>query len=328
MKRLNSAKTALFAMVSIPFVLAACAQTASAGTPWAEPTYGSDYTEHWHDGKAEIAAYDLVYPRYGQMRKGSAVAVTVTEPFRWKPRVKADTTDNSFGVVKLNLSEDFPTGIYDYNVMTSAFVAAEPIEGLPAGVPVKMTFSSQEWCGQVWQQAVFGRDRVEHDHRSYFENAADANETLTGQSTFLAEDALMLWARGLAGPTLKPGESAEIPVYRSAAVTRLQHVGVAWDTAVLTRPEGNSRVRSEALGDVEVFTMHATIDRSGRDDRAKYIFTVEAEFPHRIVQVARNDGYTLTLVGVSREPYWRQQDNADQALLENFGMSPRAPRSP
>ncbi|MEM1446935.1 MAG: hypothetical protein AAGF84_12825 [Planctomycetota bacterium] len=315
----------VFAGVS---VLTACAQTPPAVPDWSAPAYDAAFFETWHDGQAEIAAYDLVYPRYGEMRKGSAVAVTVTEPFRWAPRVKADTAGNSFGVVKLNLSEDFPTGVYDYNVMTSAFVAAEPVEGLQAGVPVKMTFSSQEWCGQVWQQAVFNADGVEHEHRSYFENAADANEKLPGYEAFLAEDALMLWARGLAGPKVEPGESVALPLYRSAAVTRLQHVGVAWDSAVLTRPEGTSRVRSEALGDIEVFTMHATIQRAGGGEPVKYIFTVEAEAPHRVVQMARNDGYTLTLAGVSREPYWRQQSNADQRLLENFGMSPRAPRTP
>ncbi|MEM7577671.1 MAG: hypothetical protein AAF328_09360 [Planctomycetota bacterium] len=312
-------------------MLAACGQTPPPAADWAGPAYDDAFFEHWHDGKAEIAAYDLIYPRYGEMRKGTAVAVTVTEPFRWSPRVKADTPDNSFGVVKLNLSEDFPTGVYDYNVMTSTFVATEPApdsDGLLPGVPVKMTFSSQEWCGQVWQQAVFNPDGVEHEHRSYFENAADDNQKLPGYAAFLAEDALMLWARGLAGPTLEPGASVDVPLYRSAAVTRLNHAGVAWDSAVLTRPEGTSRVRSEAIGDVEVFTMHATIDRAGGDELAKYIFTVEAAAPHRVIQIGRNDGYTLTLVGVSREPYWRQQANADETSLKNFGMSPRPPRSP
>ncbi|MEM8782159.1 MAG: hypothetical protein AAGE65_04805 [Planctomycetota bacterium] len=328
MKLFTPFRVAAVLLGSGVLVFSSCAQTPPPASDWPEPVYDEGFAEVWYDGQAEIAAYDLVYPRYGEMRRGNAVAVTVTERFRWAPRVKADTPDDAFGVVKLNLSEDFPTGIYDYNLMTSAFVAAEPIEGLRAGVPVKLTFSSQEWCGQAWQQAVFDRQGVEHEHRSYFEAGADQNELLPGYDAYLAEDALFLWARGLAGPQVEPGESVEIPLYRSAAVTRLRHLPVAWDAAVLTRVEGTSRVHSEAIGNAEVFTLHATIRRSGLNEQAKYIFTVEAQAPHRVIQMARNDGYTLTLKGVSREPYWRQSSNADRALLENFGMSPRPPLTP
>lgn len=305
--------------------LPACAQTPA----WSPPAYDETFRANWHDGKAELATYDLVYPRYGVMRKGTAVAVTVTEPFRWEPRVKADAAGNgSFNVVKLNLSEDFPTGVYDYNLMTSVFVAAEPVEGLPAGAAVKLTFSSQEWCGQVWQQAVFGTKGVAHEHRSYFEKEADENRQLPGKSGFLAEDALFLWARGLAGPALADGESIELPLYRSAAVSRLRHVPVAWDSVVLTRGEQTSEVRTEALGDIEVRSMFATITREGMDETAKYVFTVEAAPPHRVIQVSRNDGYTLTLRGVSREPYWQQNGLEGEAILENFGLSPRPPATP
>ena len=31
-----------------------------------------EFWSHWGDGKAELAAYDLTYPRYGSEREGSA----------------------------------------------------------------------------------------------------------------------------------------------------------------------------------------------------------------------------------------------------------------
>ena len=84
----------------------------------------ADFWDVWGDGKAELAAYDLTYPRYGESREGVAVTIFVTETFSDSMRVKADPglhpKSDEFPVMKLNLVEDFPTGIYDYNLMTSA----------------------------------------------------------------------------------------------------------------------------------------------------------------------------------------------------------------
>ena len=122
------------------------------------PAYDATFDQHWKDGKAELASYDLVVPRYGEDHVGTAVTVIVTEPFNDALRVKSDRGGpGSFGALKLNLVEDFPTGIYDYNVMTSVFVATQPTptKGLGPGDVTKISYSSQEWCGQAWHQAVF-----------------------------------------------------------------------------------------------------------------------------------------------------------------------------
>ena len=39
----------------------------------------ADFDSYWHDGKAELDGYRLTVSRYGQERKGQAVAVYVTE---------------------------------------------------------------------------------------------------------------------------------------------------------------------------------------------------------------------------------------------------------
>ena len=116
----------------------------AGGTP-DRPAFGAEFDQHWSDNKAEIAGYDLVTPRYGQLRKGTAVAIFVTEPFSNSARVKADpgehSPDDEFPVLKLNLVEDYPTGVYDYNLMTSVFVALRPVNNLPAGTPTKRPMS-------------------------------------------------------------------------------------------------------------------------------------------------------------------------------------------
>jgi hypothetical protein len=143
---------------------------AAAADPERFPAYDSAFWEHWGDGRAELAGYDLVTPRYGAERQGTAVAMFVTEPFSAGARVKADGParedgegGGTFQAMKLNLIQDVPTGVYDYNLMTSAFVALQSVPGepaLPPGAPVKVSFSSQEWCGHVYPQALFRQSGV------------------------------------------------------------------------------------------------------------------------------------------------------------------------
>ena len=316
--------------------LVVCLGVASAcGADPQPPTtpvaYDQAFAETWRDGKAELASYDLVYPRYGELRTGTAVAITVTEPFLPGPRVKADQAGgDSYEVVKLNLAEDFQTGIYDYNLMTSVFVATQPANGLPAGAATKVSFSAQEWCGMAYQQALFSKPQrgtpgVQVDSHSYFEGEADQRQTLDRPDGALSEDELMLWARGLAGPSLKPGERVEgVAVFRSAAVQRLQHKPAAWDEVTLSRQAESQQVTVPA-GEFacEVFTAEVSSDIGGR----AYTFYVDADpqSARRVVKVTRDDGYELQLRGAERLPYWQQHGNADEGQLPAIGLQRRGP---
>ena len=44
----------------------------------------NQFKEYWYQGKAEITSYDLEQARYGELHKGHAVLVFVTEEFRLK----------------------------------------------------------------------------------------------------------------------------------------------------------------------------------------------------------------------------------------------------
>src|SRR5436853_3101510 len=104
------------------------ARSGTSAAPGVEPAFGA----YWHDGKAEIDGYRYSVTRYGQARRGEAVAVYVTEPFSRSKNVKVDDPSRSpgdtFDVLKLNLVRDFQTGIYDYNTMTSLFVRSADLE--------------------------------------------------------------------------------------------------------------------------------------------------------------------------------------------------------
>lgn len=298
-------------------------QEASGESP--SPAFGAAFWEHWGDGRAELAGYDLVTPRYGEERRGTAVAIFVTEPFHEGSRVKAEAVGpGTFQVLKLNLVQDFPTGIYDYNLMTSAFVALEPAAGLPAGAPAKVSFSAQEWCGHVYEQAVFGETGVDLSLHSYFEGEADRASRLKG-GPGLSEDALLLWARGLAGPVVAPGETATAPVLTSLERSRLRHREVAWEEAELSRSD-DSREVTVPGGTFEVEEARAVV--RGETGERTWTFFVETAEPRRIVAWETSDGERAELLGSDRLPYWELNGPGGEEYLERLGLRPRGARTP
>jgi hypothetical protein len=159
--------------------------------------------------------------RYGQPRLGQAVLIYVTEPFSEQIRVKADPgrhpKRDEFPVMKLNLIEDFATGIYDYHLLTSAFVSLVPVNSRGAGAPTKLSFSAQEWCGHTYAQLLFDHRYARYTGHSYFDGEADSSSAFIVPANAQAEDALMIWARGLASAVVAAGDSAEAPVTGSYA---------------------------------------------------------------------------------------------------------------
>lgn len=304
-------------------------------------SYGDAFWKTWGDGQAELSTYDLVYPRYGEPRKGTAVAIVVTENFDADTHVKREGTDRKDGkdlpVLKLNLVEDFATGVYDYNLMTSAFVSLVEHRGNPAGALLKETFSAQEWCGHSWMQVDARGGELAHELHSYFEGEGDQKDELPNAKDGFAEDALLLWARGLAGPELAPGEERTVPLLRSLATTRLAHVALAWDSAVLKREKAFvARATSAGSFDCEAFV--ATITRA--DDGVKprfgkplpkttrWTFLVDRGEPRRVVHFENDQGLSADLVASARLKYWELNKPGGEASLEQLGLKPRPARTP
>jgi hypothetical protein len=291
-----------------------------------EPTsrFGDAFWAHWGDGLAEIATYDLVFTRYGAAREGTAVAIFVTETFDGEQRVKSDDPrrPGAFPVMKLNLVEDFPTGIYDYNLMTSTFVALTERDGRPRGHTTKITHSMQEWCGHTWVQFVFDRAKVQYELHSYFDGEADRSEVLEASDDAITEDGLMLWARELAGPFLAPGASTTRPLLDAAKRQRIEHAPPRWRTATLQRATGTHIIEVPA-GSFEVQERRVAIE-----SEVVWRFDVEVAAPHRLVRWENAMGQRGELVAVQRLPYWRMNAPDGAGALESIGLQPRPARTP
>lgn len=133
----------------------------------------SKFNNYWYAGTAEITSYNLSQVRYGEVHKGTAVNVYVTEDFLPKKQVKADYQNKkNVPILKLNSTKKFTTGIYPYSIMTSTF---SPIDVNQE--TLKISFSSQEWCGNTFVQ-LNNRANYQVDFFSYFESNADRKLSL------------------------------------------------------------------------------------------------------------------------------------------------------
>ncbi len=265
------------------------------------------FWNHWSDGKAELNGYDLVQPRYGELRHGRAVLIYVTEPFSRTQRVKAERPGtDTFNALKLNVVRRFQTGVYDYGLMTSVFV--EPDAGF---APVKISFSAQEWCGQVYEEMRFDPGRARLELRSYFEGETGAGSVATADDV-VAEDALFIQLRQLGREKLEGG-TTERRLIPSATYRRLQHkpfalaaTTIAWSgPATVTVPAGSFDA------------MEATYTRA---DGVACTFQVERPYPHRIVGWRCADGEHAQLTGSTRLAYWQTQRLGDEKLLKQLGL--------
>jgi len=141
----------------------------------------TEFGDYWFQGKAELASYELQQVRYGEVRDGHAVLIFVTEDFSRSKQVKLDdptkNEDDILKVIKLNFTKKFITGIYPYSTMTSVFT---PIYLNDDPKTVKITTSSQEWCGHTFLQANLKDNSYKIQGNSYFESEGDQEYSVEG----------------------------------------------------------------------------------------------------------------------------------------------------
>jgi hypothetical protein len=196
-----------------------------------------DVRRYWFSDGAEITSYDLVQARYGELRRGSAVLVFVTEPFSRTRHVKLDNPESAGDdlsvVLKLNMEKKFQTGIYPYSMLLSTFT---PVRLRTGPALFKLSASSQEWCGHTFSQINSSASGWRFRQFSYFEAEGDVDRSL--ERVWLEDE---LWSRiRLAPNSLPTGELRAIPGFLSLAIrfqTAFPHEILGWEE---TYPDGFS----------------------------------------------------------------------------------------
>ncbi|MFK7929413.1 MAG: hypothetical protein AB8H79_14555 [Myxococcota bacterium] len=296
------------------FLLPLLACSASAAPVVSASQAGSGFWEHWGDGKGELAGYAVVQPRYGELHEGQAVLVFVTETLNSKSLIKADDPGRAdLPVLKLNTALDFKTGVYDYNVMTSTFVPLDGSQG--RGSVSKMSFSSQEWCGHVYDQVKVRDGSMTHTWHSYFESEGEGEGVSDVPAGAVYVDAMPILSRDLAGPLVAPGQARDVPVWPRAQHSRFRHVEPTWRPGRLSR-EASTKTITVPAGDFEV--RRTTLEVDGLTGS----WDVEVAAPHRLVAWSWSDGERGELVGVERQAYWNFNGPNSGALRKTLGLEP------
>jgi hypothetical protein len=210
-------------------------------------------------------------------------------------------------VLKLNLVRDFQTGIYDYNTMTSVFVRSSNFE------PLKVTFSSAEWCGHVFSDLVY-RDKIEGFYSSYFEGESGAI-SIDRRRDAISEDNLYILLRGLREDFLPPGGSKTVQLLSGAYTARVNHSAIEYQKATITRAKDIESVTVPA-GTFDVTRYEITI-ADGREGA----FWIEAAYPHRIVRWSLLPDMMGELTGSARLKYWDLHENGDESYLDKIGLT-------
>jgi len=176
------------------------------------------FDDFWYQGKAEITSYDLEQARYGEIHNGHAVMVFVTEDFSKSKKVKLDNPSqapkDAVPVLKLNATRKFNTGVYPYSIMTSSFT---PIDYKKHPHSIKVSSSSQEWCGHTFMQLKAQKNHFDFELRSYFESEGETNTKV--EKAFLEDD---VWTRLRIDPqSLPKGDFKMLP---GTMFARLRHI--------------------------------------------------------------------------------------------------------
>ena len=258
------------------------------------------FKEYWYQGQAEITSFELEQERYGEMRKGKAVLVYVTEDFLPQKQVKANTYNSTnIPVLKLNATKNFNTGIYPYSILESTFFPLKKEQ-----YPLKMSSSVQEWCGHTYTQ-LNHKDQYEISSHSYFEGEADQN--------FKIDKALTeneIWARIRVDPKRLP--TAGFMMVPSLAYLKMNHKDIKTYEAFAIRDRGLYVVNYPGL-------------------KRTLSIVYNPEFPHDIISWSENSviktssGEKNFLSKASRlnllkTDYWNKNSNKDQVLRSELKL--------
>lgn len=265
------------------------------------------FGNYWYQGKAEIASYELQQVRYGEMRSGSVVLIFVTEDLSRSKLVKldnpAENRRDALKVMKLNATRKFNTGIYPYSTMTSVFT---PIYMNDDPKTVKLTTTSQEWCGHTFLQATLKGNMYKIQGNSYFESEGDQKYNI---KSVITEDEL--WNRIRLYPVSLPVGNFDI--LPSSLYCRFKHVPFKPEKAVATNVAG---VGKTSIYQIELPELKRTV-----------VIEYNTAFPYEIQgwkesypEGGKMMTTTATLKKVIQTDYWKKNKNEDDHWREELGL--------
>lgn len=270
---------------------------------------GSAFRQYWFAGDAELTSYRLEQARYGEMHAGTAMLMFVSEDFSLSALTKSDGRNGpKTPVLKVNFEKKFVTGIYPYSMLLTV---ASPLDVDQQPYPLKVSTSSQEWCGHTYTQLDWEHGRYALTEHSYFPGEGDQSRKL---SPTLPEDAI--WTRLRIAPEKLPLGSFEmIP---GTFYARLRHKPLEPVQVTASRPPADSA--GQAIYQIDYADGSRQL-RIWHEDRFPYaILKWTEDYEEGFGPGARHFTTTATRMVTKKLAYWNHHTLADSTLRTEMGL--------
>lgn len=283
------------------------------GTIWAQKNNVA-VDNYWSQGKAEVNVYEVSQNRYKENHSGQLVSVFVTEDFLTDKQVKNERyiNENSTWILKNIQLKKFTTGVYDYSLFNSVFT---PINRNKFPKSLKVSASSQEWCGTMYTQFNLILDTdYKVEHRSYFESEGDRVTRI--KKSYLEDEVFTVLRMN---PLLLPvGTVQLIP---PANYIQLKHLQIKSYKAITSLiPYDKKEISGSNLMQYKI--VYPELNRSIRivfENKAPYkIMGWFEKFPSSFDGKPRTT--SIILKTQKMLPYWRQNSLKDKYLREELGL--------
>ena len=269
---------------------------------------------YWSEGKAEVNVYEVSQNRYQENHPGQLISIFVTEDFLTDKQVKNEyyTNQQTTWILKNIQLKKFTTGVYDYSLFNSVFT---PIDRTKFPKSLKVSSSSQEWCGTMYTQfnLIFNTD-YKVEHRSYFEKEGDITTRI--KRSFLEDEVFNVLRMN---PLLLPtGRLQFIP---PANYIQLKHLQVQKYNAIASvLPYDKNEISGSNLMQYKI--VYPQLKRSIRivyENKAPYkIMGWFEKFPSSFDGKLRTTSVILKTQKML--PYWRQNSLKDEHLRKELGL--------
>lgn len=276
---------------------------------------GDEFRDYWYDNRAEISTYAISEMRYGELRQGTRVMVFVTEPLRKSTYIKPDENlpaKKKVEVMKLNDLRKFPTGVYDYSVMTSVFASVNGNDAKPPFSTIKVSFTAQEWCGTVFEIIKRQGKALQGNLYSYFEQDGEKSYKINTGNRLETEDNLWLLIRELTPSIFKNSHTLTLDIIPSAWNRRKTHTPAQSVNCSLSKQKSGNL--ETAIG-----TLATNLFQWEYDGKMTKVW-VERDYPRRILQWQESDGSSGTIIASVRETYWHKNKNSHFYLRYELGL--------
>lgn len=270
--------------------------------------------KYWTQGKAEVNVYELSQNRYKENHPGHLVSVFVTEDFLTEKQVKNEyyQDPNSTWILKNIQLRKFTTGVYDYSLFTSVFT---PIDRQKYPKSLKLSASSQEWCGTIYTQFnLINAYDYKVEHRSYFEKEGDYNNRI--KRSFLEDEVFNIIRMNPA--FLKKGRFRMIPL---ANYIQLKHLQMrTYEVFGGVRTYKGNEFQGEQLNEyrLEYPTLKRTVSIVYENKAPYKIVGWLDSYPSSFDQKMRTTKATLKTQKML--PYWGQNSLNDSNLRKELGL--------